>query len=164
MVIFCITCFDWLINWLTVSQTTDTDLLWWIGKVCLNSPLPVSLSWADALCCNIISLLSVFWVQLTLTSGFPGGSVVMSPSTNAGDLSLIPRLGRYLDKEMAAHSNILAWEIPWIEKPGRLQSMESQRVRHALETEQQLWSQVFTYTVPTCNVFHLPNPGSSYRS
>ena len=31
-----------------------------------------------------------------------------------------------LEKEMAAHSSILAWRIPWAEEPGRLQSMESQ--------------------------------------
>ena len=35
-----------------------------------------------------------------------------------------------LEKEMATHSSILAWKIPWIEEPGRLQSMGSQRVRH----------------------------------
>ena len=35
-----------------------------------------------------------------------------------------------LEKEMATHSSILAWRIPWMEKPGRLQSMGSQRVRH----------------------------------
>ena len=35
-----------------------------------------------------------------------------------------------LEKEMAIHSLILAWEIPWTEEPGRLQSMRSQRVRH----------------------------------
>ena len=35
-----------------------------------------------------------------------------------------------LEKEMAAHSSILAWRIPWREEPGRLQSMGSQRVRH----------------------------------
>ena len=35
-----------------------------------------------------------------------------------------------LEKEMAPHSSILAWKIPWLEKPGRLQSMASQRVRH----------------------------------
>ena len=34
-----------------------------------------------------------------------------------------------LEKEMAAHSSILAWRIPWTEEPGRLQSMGSQRVR-----------------------------------
>ena len=35
-----------------------------------------------------------------------------------------------LEKVMATHSSILAWRIPWIEEPGRLQSMGSQRVRH----------------------------------
>ena len=35
-----------------------------------------------------------------------------------------------LKKEMAIHSSILAWKIPWMEEPGRLQSMVSQRVGH----------------------------------
>ena len=35
-----------------------------------------------------------------------------------------------LEEEMATHSNILAWKIPWTEEPGRLQSMGSQRVRY----------------------------------
>ena len=34
-----------------------------------------------------------------------------------------------LEEEMATHSNILAWEIPWTEEPGRLQSVGLQRVR-----------------------------------
>ena len=34
-----------------------------------------------------------------------------------------------LEEGMATHSSILAWRIPWIEEPGRLQSMELQRVR-----------------------------------
>ena len=33
-----------------------------------------------------------------------------------------------LEKEMATHSSILAWEIPWTEEPGRLQSMGLQRI------------------------------------
>ena len=40
-----------------------------------------------------------------------------------------------LEKEMATHSNISAWEIPWTEEPGRLQSMGSQRGRHNLATK-----------------------------
>ena len=40
-----------------------------------------------------------------------------------------------LEEEMATHSSILAWKIPWTEAPGRLQSMESQRVRHDFATE-----------------------------
>ena len=35
-----------------------------------------------------------------------------------------------LEKEMASHSNILAWRIPWTEEPGGLQSVDSQRVGH----------------------------------
>ena len=43
-----------------------------------------------------------------------------------------------LEKEMATHSIILAWEIPWTEESGRLQSkMESQRIKHELATKQQ---------------------------
>ena len=38
--------------------------------------------------------------------------------------------GDPLEKEMATHSSILAWKIPWMEEPGRLQSMGSQRVGH----------------------------------
>ena len=39
-----------------------------------------------------------------------------------------------LEKEMATHSSILAWKIPWMEEHGRLQSMGSQRVGHDLMT------------------------------
>ena len=44
----------------------------------------------------------------------------------------VQSLGREgpLKKGMAAHSNILAWRIPWTEEPGGLQSMGLQRVRH----------------------------------
>ena len=42
-----------------------------------------------------------------------------------------------LEKEMATHSRILVWEIPWTEEPCRLQSMGLQRVGHNLATQQQ---------------------------
>ena len=42
-----------------------------------------------------------------------------------------------LEMEIATHSSILAWEIPWTEEPGGLQSMESQRAGHNLMTKQQ---------------------------
>ena len=41
-----------------------------------------------------------------------------------------------LEKEMATHSSILAWKIPWMEGPGRLQSMGSQRVRQLVSSVQ----------------------------
>ena len=42
-----------------------------------------------------------------------------------------------LEKEMATHSSILAWEIPWTEEAAWLQSIGSQRVGHDLATKQQ---------------------------
>ena len=49
----------------------------------------------------------------------------------------VPSLSREdpLEKEMATHSSILAWEISWIEEPGGLQSMGLQRVGHILGTK-----------------------------
>ena len=52
--------------------------------------------------------------------------VVKNPPANAGDTGLIPGWQDPLEKEMTTHSIILAWRIPWTEKPGRLQSMGSQ--------------------------------------
>ena len=47
-------------------------------------------------------------------------------------ITWVQSLGREdtLEKEMATHSSILAWKIPWTEKSGRLQSIGSQRVGH----------------------------------
>ena len=39
---------------------------------------------------------------------------------NAEDAGSVPWLGRSLEKEMATHSSIFAWEIPWTEEPGGL--------------------------------------------
>ena len=64
--------------------------------------------------------------------GFPGGSVVKNSPVSAGDAGLIPGQEDTLEKEIATHSSILAREIPWTEKPGRLQSMGSQKSRTQL--------------------------------
>ena len=69
--------------------------------------------------------------------GFPGDPVVKNPPANAGDTGSIPGSERSLEEEMATHSSILAWEIPWTEEPGGLQSLKSQRVGHYLATKQQ---------------------------
>ena len=67
--------------------------------------------------------------------GVPGGSVVKNPP--ALQEAWVQSLCRenHLKKEMAAHSSILAWSVPWTEEPGRLQSMGSQRVGQDLATE-----------------------------
>ena len=50
---------------------------------------------------------------------------------------LVQSLGQedLLEEEMATHISILAWRIPWTEEPGRIQSMELQRVRYDRVTE-----------------------------
>ena len=62
--------------------------------------------------------------------GFPGGPVVKSLPTSAGDPGSIPGGEDLLEEEMATDSSFLAWRIPWTEEPGRLQFMGLQRVRH----------------------------------
>ena len=58
---------------------------------------------------------------------FPGDSVVKNLPSDTGDMGLIPGLGRSPGEENATHSSILAWEIPWTEEPGRLQSTGSKK-------------------------------------
>ena len=75
----------------------------------------------------------MFVTTLKLNKGFPGGVVVKNPPANAGDTrdtSLIPGLGRSPREGMATCSSILAWEIPWTEESGGLQSARPQKVRH----------------------------------
>ena len=74
-----------------------------------------------------------------------GELVAKNPLANTGDvrdIGLIPGLASFhgegnsnplqysLEKAMTSHSSTLAWKIPWVEEPGRLQSMGSPRVGH----------------------------------
>ena len=72
--------------------------------------------------------------KLKLTTQFPlqGASLGLDgkgSAYNAGDPGSIPGLEDLLEKAMATHSSILAWKIPWMDEPGGLQSVGSQRVR-----------------------------------
>ena len=60
--------------------------------------------------------------------GFPGGSVVKNLPAMARLVGSIPGSEDPLEKEMTIHSSVLAWEIPWTEDPGGLQSMGSQEL------------------------------------
>ena len=62
----------------------------------------------------------------------PGGSVVKNPPAMQ-ETQVVP-LGQEdpLEEEMATHSSILDWKIPWTEEPGGLQSTGPQRVRYDL--------------------------------
>ena len=80
-----------------------------------------------------------------------GGSDSKASACNVGDLGSILGSGRSLEKEMATHSSILAWRIPWMEEPGRLQS-------RGLQSRTRL--SYFTHTlVKSCSKFS--NPGLS---
>ena len=56
--------------------------------------------------------------------------LVKNPPANAGDLGSTSGSGRSPGGGHGTHSSILAWRIPWTEKPGGLQATGSQRVRH----------------------------------
>ena len=62
----------------------------------------------------------------SICGGFPGGLVPAIQETQFQSLGWED----LLEKEMATHSSIIAWESPWTEEPGGLQSTGSQRVVH----------------------------------
>ena len=77
---------------------------------------------------NSFHSLPFFW-------GVPGGFSGKELAAKAGDTGWVTGLEDPLEKETGSHSSILAWEIPWTEEPGRLQSM---RVTKDLDMTQQL--------------------------
>ena len=76
-----------------------------------------------------VLLYSFFFFFLCL-GGFPGASDSKEFSCNAGTQVQPLDQEDPLEKEMATHSSILAWRIPWTEESCGLQSMGLQRVRH----------------------------------
>ena len=70
--------------------------------------------------------------QQRLEMGFPDGSVVENLPANQETRVQTFSQEDSLEKEMAVHSSILAWEIPWTEEPSMLQSTGHKRVRHIL--------------------------------
>ena len=70
--------------------------------------------------------IKYFWFITKADDVFPHSSVGKESACSAGDLRSIPGWEDPLEKEMATHSSTLAWRIPWIEEPDRLQSMGSQ--------------------------------------
>ena len=92
--------------------------------------------------CDLWSNIFLLHVDTQLSQGLSGGSVVKNPPANAGDA--IQSLGweDNLEKEMATLSSI-AWEIPWTEEPGGLQSMGPQK--------SQTWLSDWTTTTQLCS-------------
>ena len=85
----------------------------------------------DSVFCGVFFL--VFQLLLFLNSLLTSQASLLAPSVKSLPAVLetqVPFLGAEdaMEKEMAIHSSILAWKIPWTEEPSGLQSMESQRV------------------------------------
>ena len=108
---------------------TQAPQPWWTAPVDQLGPQAVQpASLPAAACLPCMDSGSHCLCQLRYMNGFPGGSDGKASTCNARDLGSIPGWEDSLEKEMATHSSILAWKIPWTEEPGRLQSMGSQRV------------------------------------
>ena len=126
----------------------------------------------DCVCVyTYICMLSVYSIYISIyvyiVLGFLDGSGDKESTFSAGHLGLIPGLGRPLEKGIATHSSILAWRIPWTERPGGLQSVGSQRVgynwatntRYSSSTDS-LWDtfrvdfqQKYIFSVPNYTLF-----------
>ena len=92
------------------------------GKLrCVSNPL----LWTP-----LLFLHSTFPSLYAICMGYPGGSEVKNLSATQETWVQSPDREDPLEKEMATHSSTLARKIPWMEEPGRLQTMGSQRVRH----------------------------------
>ena len=76
-------------------------------------------------------------VQVTKDKGFPGGSVVKNPA--AKQETQVRSLGWEdpLEKEMATHSSLLAWEITWTKEPVGYSAWDHKRFGHDLAIKQQ---------------------------
>ena len=95
--------------------------------------------YSKSTCLSIAKLPKVINKTTTIvyrvpTRGFPGGNSGKESPAKAGGAQFL-RCKEPLEKEVATSSSILAYEIPRIEEPGRLQSTGSQRVGHDWETE-----------------------------
>ena len=94
-----------------------------------------------------LNLKKACWFRSSGFQCFPGGANGKEPTCQcrrSRDAGLIPALGRNffsLEKKLAIWSSIHAWKIPWTDEPGRIQSMEMERVRNNWA-----WACVHTHT------------------
>ena len=97
------------------------------------------------ICLHVHTCLHIYLYIL----GFPGGSVVKNlPAMQETQVRSLVQEDP-LEKEMAPHSSVLAWRIPWTEEPGGLQSTGSHRVRHDLGPKQQKHKHTCVCMIPS---------------
>ena len=91
------------------------------------------------ICHSLPIFMSYIFLHFSISiTGFPWWLSHKEPACQCRRCGLVGSLGCEdpLEKEMASHSSIPAWEIPWTDKPGELQSMCHERVGHDLATKQ----------------------------
>ena len=110
----------------------------------------------DSLYRSLSYMLSSSWIQdNNVKLGFPDGWEVKNlPATQEIQEAQVPSLGGEdpMEEEMATDSSILVWRIPWIEEPGGLQSMWSQRVREVWATEHTRMTNRLTFVFCVCTL------------
>ena len=111
-----------------------------INSAPMNIGVHVSLSILVSLVCMASSGIAGYYGSSGRRQLHP--TPVLLPGKSHGWRSLVgcSPWGHALEKEIATHSSTLAWEIPWAEEPGRLQSMGSLRVRHDWATSLSLFT------------------------
>ena len=112
-----------------LSHAQTFQLFYFLSCICFFSESPQHAGKKGE---NLTFILPGFGIIV----GFPGGSVVKNLPAGAQDTRVqSPSRGRSREEGMATHTSILGWEILWREKPGGLQLMGSQRIRHNWETK-----------------------------
>ena len=150
--------------WIISSESTEFSLLRH-----LQSNLHFSVLWdhsTDQDRCSVwkqlewllgvfrrIPRISLICIWDCTSPGFPGGSLGKESACSAGRCwqMWVWSLGQEdaLEEEMANHSNILAWRIPWTEEPCGSQSLGSQRVRHDWSN----WAHTHAVPIPSAENF-----------
>ena len=104
-------------------------------KIIDNQPQKFSGIRKDSVCymCSFVQGPYKVWLTKAL--------LIMGVFLRTGHTELFIMIAKQREKAMAPHSSTLAWRIPWMEEPGRLQSMGSLRVRHDWAT----WLSLFTF-------------------
>ena len=122
-------------RWTDTKEVLPTTTKYCETLICMQiySPLEFYLSLWDKthLFASQSTSGRVVWLVLYYKNKDIGVSgSLCSPAFPFLDMTFAPFQGWKIEKEMATHSRILAWKIPWTEGPGGLQSMGSQRVGH----------------------------------
>ena len=121
----------WLVNWINLFQLSEPSIPSFV-KIGYDHPLQVKMKvivvQSCPTLCNPMDMgfpRQEYWSGLSFPSPGDLPNSGIEPGSPALQADSLPT-----EKEMATHSSIFAWKIPWMEEPGSLQSKESQRVGH----------------------------------